>query len=103
MPHFEAHKITILTKESIPKEFAKYSLEEIYKDMNNKQYPITVQIGKTSHEIGMLIGSYLGRDAIVADIGLDPEFKLILETETITDEETKEKKEIITVKGLEWT
>ena len=104
MPHFSANKIVILRKEDVPEG---YTLEDIYKAMENKQFPLKVKKGAVSYEVGMLIRAYLGRDAIVADIGFDPEFKLIVDKETVAlevdaDDNVIDSGEITVVKYLEW-
>lgn len=101
MPHFEAHSQVILKQEDVPEGF---TLKEIHEAMVNKQFPIRFKKGAVSYEIGMLITSVLGRDAIVGNIGLDPEFTLIVEKELVPSEiEGEPDKEHVIVKHLEWT
>ena len=107
MPHFEANSQVILKREDVPEGL---TLEKIATAMVNKQFPVKFKKGAVSYEIGMLITSVLGRDAIVGDIGLDPVFTLIVDKEIIppTEEELeKDPKakptEIVHVKHLEWT
>lgn len=76
MPHFNANKVIILERKDVPKG---YTLEEIFDMIKEKQYPIKVRRGAIALEIGTVLRVYLGRDAIVGDIGFDPVFKLILE------------------------
>ena len=106
MPHFEAGKVVILKAEDVPEG---YTLESIYAVMKDKQFPLKIKRGAIGYEIGMLIRAYLGRDAIVADIGFDPVFKLNLEKEIIppTEEELEndpdaKPTENIIIKHLEW-
>jgi len=104
MPHFNANKVVILKQEDVPEG---YTLKEIYEAMENKQFPLKVKRGAVAFDVGMLIRAYLGRDAIVGDIGFDPVFKLIVDKETVAVEVDEDDKviesEIITVvKYLEW-
>jgi len=98
MPHFNAYKLVVLKQEDVPEGF---TLQEIYDAMKDKQFPLKVKRGAIAIPVGQLIRAYLGRDAIVADIGFDPEFTLIVDKKTIEVE--GEDDEIVTVvKHLEW-
>ena len=104
MPHFEANKILILKEKDVP---AGHTLEGIYKAMENKQFPLKIKRGAVTYEVGMLNRVYLGRDAIVGDIGLDPEFNLIVDIEIVPIEGEDEISvldgtPVTVVKYLEW-
>jgi hypothetical protein len=100
MPHFQANKLVILKQEDLKPG---YTLESVYEAMKDQQFPIRFKKGAVSYEIGMLIRAYLGRDAIVADIGLDPEFELIVDKLYEKSEiEGEPDKEHVIVKHLEW-
>ncbi len=100
MPHFSAYKIVILKEEDVPEGF---TLKEIYDAMKDKQLPLKVKRGAITIKVGQLIRAYLGRDAIVADIGFDPEFTLIVDKELVPSEEEPDVEDLVTiVKHLEW-
>lgn len=101
MPHFEAKRQVILKEEDVP---TGYTLKEIYEAMKDKQFPIKFRKGKSTaaYKIGMIIKADLGRDAIVADLGLDPVFTLILDKVLVPSEEEGVEDLITVVKHLEW-
>ena len=101
MPHFEAKRQVILKAEDVP---AGFTLEGIAEAMKDQQFPIKFRKGAVAYEIGQVVTSDLGRDAIVADLGLDPVFTLIVDKIYEESEiEGEPDKEHITVKHLEWT
>lgn len=101
MPHFQANKIVILRQEDVPEG---YTLKEIYEAMKDKQFPLKFRKGGAGpYVIGQLIRAYHGRDGIVADVGFDPEFKLIFDKELVQSKEEDGVEDLITiVKHLEW-
>ena len=101
MPHFEANRQVILKAADVP---SGYTIEDIAAAMKDKQFPIKFRKGAVSYEIGQIVRADLGRDSIVGDLGLDPEFKLIFEKLHEESEiEGEPDKEYVVVKHLEWT
>ena len=100
MPHFEAAKLVVMTRKTVPPGL---TLEDVFEAMKGKQFPIRFKKGAVSYEIGQVVTTKLGRDSIVVDIGLDPNFELIVEKLTEIGDGEEPDKDYAAVKYLEWT